>query len=187
MEKVINSDLKIKRGRVGFKRTASFLNGLTQKSFEKRGFAQSKLIINWNEIVGPALSQLLKPSCISFGGRELGATLTLEINGAYGPELELQKELIKEKVNRIYGYKAVSKIKFKSSSVLGYEDSEIDKSLLKKVDGDYDTNRTLTDHTDTFEMKLKFDTVSSTNLRRSLAKLCSNFSQRTQKNDFIKE
>ena len=112
---------KSKRVSKGFKSASSFLNSLTQKSLEKKGFSQSKLITNWYEIVGTELSKYSIPIKITFPKNGLGATLLLEIDGAFGPEIDLQREIIKEKVNRIYGYTAISKVMFRVSPSLGYQ------------------------------------------------------------------
>jgi hypothetical protein len=124
---------KSKRVNKGFKSASSFLNSLTQKSLEKKGFSQSKLITNWYEIVGTELSKYSMPFKITFPKNGLGATLLLEIDGAFGPEIELQKEIIKEKVNRLYGYTAISKVTFRISPSLGYQ-AKKKKELFFKVD-----------------------------------------------------
>ena len=110
----------MKRVNRSFKRTSSFIHELTQKSFEKRGFSQSKVLTNWREIIGSDLFRISKPVKMSHSKRNLGATLIIEIAGVHGPELEMQKDIIIEKVNRVYGYLAVSKIRFISSAELGY-------------------------------------------------------------------
>ena len=94
MEKLADFFLNKEKANVGFKSTASFVHELTQKSFERRGFAQSRLITNWKEIVGLDLDHRSKPVRMTFPKNALGATLTIEIDGAYGPELDLQKKLI---------------------------------------------------------------------------------------------
>ena len=115
------SALKIKKGNKGFQNASSFLVELTQKGFEKKGFSQSKLITNWNEIVGREFSKHSKPLKISFPKSGLGATLIIEIDSAFGPEIELQRETIKQKINRVYGYTAIAKIIFRPSPSLGYD------------------------------------------------------------------
>ena len=98
-----------------FKLTSSFLTELTKKTLEKKGFSQSKLITNWEEIIGSELSKKLKPSKMKFSGKGLGATIFLDLQGSYGPEISLQLEVIKEKINRVYGYAAITKITLRQS------------------------------------------------------------------------
>lgn len=121
---------KTRKSNLGFKNTSNFLASLTQKSLEKKGFSQSKLIMNWNEIVGLELSKHAKPLKISFPKNGLGATLIVEIDGAFGPEIDLQRDTIKEKVNRVYGYTAISKITFRTSPFMGY-DVKLKEELFK--------------------------------------------------------
>ena len=68
----------MKRSKKGFRRASTFIQQLTKESLEKRGFAQSKLITNWNEIVGSELFKISRPIKMSFPKNGLGATLTIE-------------------------------------------------------------------------------------------------------------
>ena len=79
----------------GFQKASSFLGRITQKGFEKKGFSQSKLLTHWSETVGPEVARYSKPVRITFDSKSLSSTLTLEINGAYGPELKMQREAIR--------------------------------------------------------------------------------------------
>ena len=171
----MSSTVKIKRANAGFKNASSMLGQLTQKSLEKKGFAQSKLITNWNEIVGWELSNRSNPSKISFPKSGLGATLIIEIDGAFGPEIDLQREAIKQKVNRVYGYSAVAKIVFRPSPSLGY-----DVIMKKKLFTANDKNkfevvesRLISDALHKSIMDL--ENIDNQELRKSLNKLSSSF------------
>ena len=162
----------------GFKSTANFVDQLTKTSFEKRGFAQSKLIINWKEIVGFDLDKLSRPVKMTFPKNGLGATLTIEINGAYGPELELQKENIIEKVNRIYGYTAVIKVNFKASASMGYESIVKDDFSVKEVEINIKDYKSNTEPEKIDDLIPKLEKVKNQKLRKSLSDLGSNFIKR---------
>ena len=99
----------------GFKKTSSFLNNLTKKNFEKRGFSQRKILTNWKEVVGAYLGEKTNPIRISFPKNSLGGILVLEVAGSFGPEVQMQSELIKEKVNKVYGYTAIHRVLIKQS------------------------------------------------------------------------
>jgi hypothetical protein len=60
--------------------------------------------------VGVSLAQITNPVKILFPKNTLGGTLVLEIDGAFGPEIQMQSALIIEKVNKVYGYTAISRI-----------------------------------------------------------------------------
>ena len=167
--------LNKKKSGWGFKSTAHFVHQLTKKSFEKRGFAQSKLIINWKEIVGFDLDKLSKPVKMTFPKNGLGATLTIEINGAYGPELDLQKENIIEKVNRVYGYTAVIKVNFKASASMGYDSFAKDELSLKGLEINIKDYKTGTKPEKIDDLIPKLESVRNQKLRKSLKDLRSNF------------
>ena len=175
---ILNKSLHVRKMETGFKRASTFLNHLTQKSFERKGFAQAKLITNWNEIVGLDFCKFTKPLKISFPKNELGATLTIEIDGAFGPELEMQKEMIKEKVNRIYGYKSVAKIKFKVSSHLGYEALKKDRSLFDQIGKSCEAEISYSGDQAETSLTSRLDDVKNKKLRKSLLNLSNSFGMR---------
>ena len=154
------------------------MNQLTQQSFERKGFSQAKLITNWNEIIGLDFCKFTKPLKISFPKNELGATLTIEIDGAFGPELDMQKEMIKEKVNRIYGYKAVAKIKFKVSSHLGYEASKKDGLLFDQIGKSREAEISYSGDQANYSLTPRLDDVKNKELRKSLLNLSNSFVKR---------
>ena len=160
---------------MGFKKTSSLVNQLTQKSFEKRGFSQAKLILNWKEIVGSELVEVSRPSKISFFNGMLGATLTIEIDGAFRPELDLQKNVIKERVNRVYGYMAITGIKFKMSPYLGYSVSARKKLQINETSDD-EQKVSINSSAHTLKKiipKLKY--IKDDKLKNSLTTLSANF------------
>jgi hypothetical protein len=174
--------LKKPRSTPGFKNASSFLGSLTQTSFEKKGFAQSKLITNWNEIVGWSLSNKTKPSKITFPKNGLAASLVVEIDSAFGPEIELQREIIKEKVNRFYGYTAVAKIIFKPSPSIGYASKTKVEAFKDKTDvttkvikNSYPVSLALQ------KLILNLEAIKSEELRKSLHNLSNGFLKRSSK------
>ena len=174
----VSRTLKIKSVNVGFKNASSFLNGLTQKSLEKKGFAQSKLITNWNEIVGLELSKQSKPLKITFPKNGLGATLIIEIDGAFGPEIDLQRETIKEKVNRVYGYTAIAKIIFKPSPFMGYDVKLKEKLFKDKNKKNFKVTESKMIGEALQRSILNFENTNNQELRNSLRKLSKNFLKR---------
>ena len=181
VEKITEFFFNKKNSNSGFKSTASFVHQLTQKSFENRGFAESKLIINWKEIVGLDLYTLSKPVKMTFPKNALGATLNIEIDGAFGPELDLQKNIIIEKVNRIYGYKAVAKINFKASTSLGYTSTKKD-DFFSAVEFTREENNFKFVAEANDDLIPKLDNVKNQKLRQSLEKLRRNYKNNKVKN-----
>ena len=100
----------------GFKKASVLLKKNIQRASESRGFAQSRVLTHWGEIVGEEISSVSIPTQVSYRTDGLGATLTILTSGSNGPILEMQKEFIRNKINAVYGYNAVHKIKITQSS-----------------------------------------------------------------------
>ena len=117
----------------GFKKALVLLKRNIQKASESRGFAQSRVLTHWSEIVGEEISSVSIPTKVSYKTDGLGATLTILTSGSSGPILEMQKEFIRTKINAVYGYNAVQKIKITQSSPLALiRKNENTKSIISK-------------------------------------------------------
>ncbi|MEL6450531.1 MAG: DciA family protein [Pseudomonadota bacterium] len=109
----------------GFKRTASLLTGRIRAASESRGFAQSRLLTDWAEIAGDAVASIARPVEVSYGRGGMGATLTLLTTGAQAPMLEMQKDQLRAKVNAVYGYNAISRIRITQTAATGFADGQV--------------------------------------------------------------
>lgn len=104
----------------GFARTSSLLTQRIRKASESRGFAQSRLLTHWEEVVGEDIAAIARPVNVSYGRQGFGASLTLLTTGTNAPILEMQKEHIRAKVNAVYGYNAISRIKITQTAPIGF-------------------------------------------------------------------
>lgn len=109
----------------GFARTSKLLNDQIRKAGESRGFAVSRLLIHWEEIVGADLAAMARPVKVGYGRSSFGATLTVLTTGANAPMLEMQKERLREKVNAVYGYNAISKVLITQTAPIGFSDGQV--------------------------------------------------------------
>lgn len=109
----------------GFKRTDSLLSGQIRRASETRGFAQSRLLTQWGEIAGQDIAGIARPVEISYGRGGMGATLTLLTNGANAPMLEMQKEQLRAKVNAVYGYNAIARVRITQTASTGFADGKV--------------------------------------------------------------
>ena len=118
----------------GFKKASVLLKKNIQKVSESRGFAQSRVLTHWSEIVGEEISSVSIPTKVSYKTDGLGATLTILTSGSSGPILEMQKEFIRTKINAVYGYNAVQKIKITQSSPLALmrKNENLKRKISKK-------------------------------------------------------
>jgi hypothetical protein len=97
---------------------------LTKAAFARYGFARGDLMAHWPEIAGPELAGCCEPERIRWprGAGELAQKQggTLVVRAAPGRALELQHEVpqLLERINRYFGYGAVSAIKVVQSQSL---------------------------------------------------------------------
>ena len=85
-------------GKRGFSRAVTLMQKSIRGATETRGFAQTRVLTHWPEIVGEAMAKIANPVDVSYAKGGFGATLTVLTSGAQAPMLEMQKEQIREKV-----------------------------------------------------------------------------------------
>jgi hypothetical protein len=108
----------------GFKRTATLLTERIRQAGESRGFAVSRLLTQWPEVVGDDIAAIARPVTVGYGRGGFGATLTVLTTGAQAPMLEMQKEKIREKVNAVYGYNAISRVRITQTAATGFAEGQ---------------------------------------------------------------
>lgn len=109
----------------GFKRTDSLLSRQIRSASESRGFAQSRLLTQWAEIAGTDTAAIAHPVEISYGRGGMGATLTLLTTGANAPMLQMQVDQIRTKVNAVYGYNAISRVRVTQTAPTGFAEGRV--------------------------------------------------------------
>lgn len=108
----------------GFEPTARLLAERIRTAGESRGFAVARLLTHWAEIAGEDLSRVTRPVKVHYGREGMGATLTLLTTGAMAPIVEMQKEALRERVNAIYGYAAISRILLTQTAATGFAEGQ---------------------------------------------------------------
>jgi hypothetical protein len=108
-----------------FTRAATLMQGRIRAASEKRGFAVSRLLTHWPEVVGEAIAAVARPVEVSYGREGLGATLTVLTTGAQAPMLEMQKDQIRDKVNACYGYRAIARVRITQTAATGFADGQV--------------------------------------------------------------
>ncbi|MDQ2089549.1 DUF721 domain-containing protein [Marimonas arenosa] len=109
----------------GFTRAAKILSGQIRKAGETRGFAVTRLLTHWPEIAGENIAAIARPVEVSYGREGFGATLTLLTTGANAPMLEMQKEVLRERVNATYGYNAIARIRVTQTHATGFAEGQV--------------------------------------------------------------
>lgn len=115
---------KLTRRQRGFEPAAGLLQARIRAAGESRGFAVTRLLTHWADIVGEDLAAQTRPEKVGFAREGFGATLTILAAGAVAPLVEMQKPRIRERVNACYGYNAVSRIAITQTSASGFAEGQ---------------------------------------------------------------
>jgi len=110
----------------GFARTSTLLQERIRRASESRGFAVSRLLTHWPEAVGPEIAAMARPVEIGYARQGFGATLTVLTTGAQAPLLEMQKETLRERVNAVYGYNAIARVRITQTAATGFAEGRAD-------------------------------------------------------------
>ena len=110
-----NAQGKGRRGR-GAVRLGEIVRRQIRPAAEKRGFAETRLLTHWREVVGAEIAAMCRPVKISYARDGFGATLTLLTNGAFAPIVDARREEIRERINAVHGYNAISRIRVTQSA-----------------------------------------------------------------------
>ena len=108
----------------GFEAAGGLLRDRVRAAGESRGFALSRLLTHWAEIVGEDLARAAQPVKIGYGKGGLGATLTLLVPGAAAPVVQMQLPALRERVNACYGYNAISRIHLTQTAAMGFAEGQ---------------------------------------------------------------
>ncbi len=156
----------MKRKSRGFLQTGGLLKSRIRSASETRGFAETRLLTNWADIAGPAIAKLCRPVKVSYPQQGFGATLTVLTTGANGPMLQMQLPQIMQKVNSVYGYNAISRIKITQTAPTGFGEPDASFERKKPTKPLSDVQRN--------DVELSVKDVSDSNLKDALARLGEN-------------
>ena len=159
-----------------FKRTATVLQSRIRKVSEARGFAQSRILTHWLEIVGNDIAEKTRPVEVSYGRGGMGATLTILTTGAQAPMIEMQKEAIRTKVNAVYGYNAIARIRITQTAPIGFAEGQAE--FVPKPKDKLRPDPALHE-----QAKQTARTVTDENLRRALEELGRNVLTKNKTNN----
>jgi hypothetical protein len=108
----------------------SFVPKLTAKAFERYGFHSAEIMTAWDRVAGPDLAQYTEPERIKWPrlpagaepanddrGRAQGAILVIRVDPARALEVEYQAAALVDRINRYFGYGAISGLRVVQSPV----------------------------------------------------------------------
>lgn len=160
----------------GFTRTSSLLTQRVRTASEKRGFAQSRLLTQWAEVAGEAMAAISRPVEVSYGRGGMGATLTLLTTGANAPVLEMEKEKLRGRVNAVYGYNAIARIRITQTAASGFAEGQVDFQHGPRL-----TTSTQTDPAVQQKALEVAEPIEDEGLKRALARLGENILKKTNR------
>ncbi|RKF21017.1 DUF721 domain-containing protein [Altericroceibacterium spongiae] len=99
---------------------ADLMPQIGRMAFRRFGFVQSSVVTRWPEIVGPRHAEVCAPESIRFPpGEKSEGILQLVVRPAHAPLIQHVIPEIIERVNRFFGYSAVSRVKIRQGEVQG--------------------------------------------------------------------
>lgn len=113
-----------KRRTRGFEAASGLLRDQIRTVGEQRGFAVARLLTHWAEIAGEDMARITRPVKVGYGREGMGASLTLLVAGAVAPQVEMQKEQLRARVNAVYGYAAISRILLTQTASSGFAEGQ---------------------------------------------------------------
>ncbi len=107
---------------VSAKAVGAFVPEITRPVFEKFGFQKAALLTDWRTIMGEPLANFTAPERIKWSGsgkgnsgsedtQSGGTTLIIRVEGPAALEVQHQTPQIIERINRYFGYRAVTDIR----------------------------------------------------------------------------
>ena len=111
--------LRKNRGGSGFRRTGALVDRQVKDTSQGRGFLETRLLTHWADVVGDEIAGVCEPVEVTHR-QGFGATLVLLTKGATAPILEMQKDSIKDRVNAVYGYCAVTRVRITQTAAHGF-------------------------------------------------------------------
>lgn len=104
--------------RNGPREVGALLPEIGGMAFRRFGFSQGALLARWREVVGPVYARHSVPQALRFPrGQTTGGTLTVRVEGAFALQLQHVAPQLVERVNRLLGYEAVTRLKLVQGEV----------------------------------------------------------------------
>lgn len=102
----------------GARAISDLMPDVGRAAFRRFGFVQSSVVTRWNEIVGEKYATISTPEAIRFShGQKSNGMLELTVEGAHAPLMQHITPEIIDRVNRFFGYSAVSRVKIRQGQV----------------------------------------------------------------------
>lgn len=167
-----DATIRANRRKRGFERTFGLVQSRIREATEARGFSETRLLTHWEDIVGEQTAGMSRPIKVSYAKGGFGATLTLLTNGAFAPMVQAELPKIRERVNAVYGYNAISRIHVTQTAPTGFSEGRVAFSMPKKELAPELSKDVIA------EAKIMSDGVQDEGLRHALEQLAGTFLSR---------
>lgn len=117
----------------GFEPAFGLMKEPVRSAGESRGFVIARLLTHWTEVVGEDIARCTRPVKVGYGREGFGGTLTLLTTGPMAPMIEMQKEMIRTKVNALYGYNAIARILLTQTAPIGFAEGQAEFTPAPKA------------------------------------------------------
>ena len=118
----------------GFEPAFGLMKDAVRSAGESRGFAVARLLTHWAEVAGDEMARKTRPVKIGYGKGGMGATLTLLIKAAEAPMVQMALPVLKERVNAVYGYAAISHIHLTQTAATGFAEGQAEFAPAPRVE-----------------------------------------------------
>jgi hypothetical protein len=101
---------------------AGLLNKCLGEAFARQGFASREILTRWADVVGPDIAAHAEPIRMQWPRDARGtepATLVLRVEGPAGVEIQHQADIVLERVNRFFGWRAVDRLALRQAPLRG--------------------------------------------------------------------
>ncbi len=104
----MNKPTKMRKNKM--KRLSTMIDPIIATSVRARGFTIGRIVSHWHDIVGD-MSSWCRPDAVSFPhDSRTNGTLRLQIASGRGPQAQAMSDVIIDRVNGNFGYRAISRI-----------------------------------------------------------------------------
>lgn len=94
----------------GFVRAGGLIEAQMSRAAGQRGFAQARLRALWPDIAGPEFATISAPVKLTRARGPAGGLLTLAVEGAHAPQIQMLIPLLRDRVNAALGPGTVGRI-----------------------------------------------------------------------------
>ena len=108
----------------GFEPASGLLKDRIRSAGESRGFALTRLLTHWPDVVGADLARSTRPVKVGYAKGSFGATLTLLVKPTDAPMVQMQLPRIKDRVNACYGYAAIGRVLLTQTAAMGFAEGQ---------------------------------------------------------------